>query len=109
MRTAFMVVITIVLVTGSAQAQVVPDRMNYQGVLADASGVPVTSGNYVLEFRVYDQAAEGAVVWGPQVFDGASATGHAALVSVVDGAFVDRAMASASGSGLWNRNPWATR
>jgi hypothetical protein len=46
----------------AANAQV-PQTMNYQGLLTDASGSPVADGNYSLTFRIYDAASGGTQLW----------------------------------------------
>ena len=71
----------------SAVAVELPQLMNYQGLLVDEGGKPLASGSYTLEFRIYDALTEGNLVWGPQIFDGIVAFGHATRVQVVDGNF----------------------
>ena len=69
-------------------AQVVPEYINYQGLLRDAAGQPLTNGNYVMEFNIYDQANAGTRVWGPFLFDdNTGADGHGLKVPVIDGNF----------------------
>jgi hypothetical protein len=68
-------------------AQNVPALVNYQGQLANPDGSPLATANYELTFKIYSGASGGASVWGPQVFDGATGTGHGALVPVVQGHF----------------------
>ncbi len=41
----------------------IPRTMSYQGVLTDASGVPVPDGNYNLTFKLYEVSAGGSAVW----------------------------------------------
>ena len=41
----------------------VPDRMSYQGVLTDASGVPVADGSHSLAFALYAVSSGGAALW----------------------------------------------
>ncbi len=41
----------------------VPTTMTYQGVLTDATGVPVADGNYSITFRLYDQVSAGTKLW----------------------------------------------
>jgi microcystin-dependent protein len=41
----------------------VPQMINYQGTLTDKNGAPVANGNYNLEFKIYDVASGGAVLW----------------------------------------------
>ena len=72
---------------GSAFAQSVPSLVNYQGRLANPDGSPLPTADYTLTFNLYDAATNGALVWGPQVFDGAVAQGHGARIPVVQGYF----------------------
>ena len=72
----------------TAQTTSVPDRINYQGTLLDATGAPLASGNYTLTFRLYSTETGGALLWGPQVFGGnTGSVGRASQVPVVDGQF----------------------
>jgi hypothetical protein len=67
-----------------------PEYINYQGRLNDAAGQPLATGNYTLEFRIYDDpvASQSAnLVWGPFLLDGATAAGHGPAVSIVSGRF----------------------
>lgn len=41
----------------------VPQIINYQGTLTDKGGTPVPNGNYSIEFRIYDVASGGTVLW----------------------------------------------
>ena len=69
------------------RTQSVPPLINYQGKLANANGVPLTTGDYPLRFRIYDAATGGSQVWGPQVFNGQTGPGFGAVVPVVQGWF----------------------
>ncbi len=64
-----------------------PAYVNYQGLLNGANGQPLPTGNYTMEFNIYDQAQLGSRVWGPFIFDGAVAVGHGPLVPVANGRF----------------------
>lgn len=64
-----------------------PSYINYQGLLNGADGHPLPTGNYTMQFNIYDQAQLGTRVWGPFIFDGAAGTGHGPLVPVVNGRF----------------------
>jgi hypothetical protein len=68
-------------------AQSVPEYVNYQGLLKAADGSPLATGNYTIEFNIYDQANGGTKVWGPFLFDGIVGNGHGPLVPVVNGGF----------------------
>jgi len=46
----------------------VPPLINYQGMLTDADGKPMT-GTKKLEFNIYDSATSGTKIWGPQIFN----------------------------------------
>jgi microcystin-dependent protein len=46
----------------SLLAQAVPDRMNYQGILLQGNGAPVTTRTDV-EFRIYDSSQGGTLLW----------------------------------------------
>jgi hypothetical protein len=64
-----------------------PEYINYQGLLNGANGLPLPTGNYTLEFNIYDQANLGGKQWGPFLFDGGAGNGHGPLVSVANGRF----------------------
>ena len=68
-------------------SQTVPALVNYQGRLANPDGSPLPTADYTLTFNLYDAPTNGALVWGPQVFDGAVAQGHGARIPVVQGYF----------------------
>ncbi len=44
-------------------AAVVPQTMNYQGVLKDASGSVVSDGTYSMTLRIYNVATGGTELW----------------------------------------------
>src|SRR5580704_14854772 len=67
-------------------AQTVPPLVNYQGQLASTNGL-LTNGTYQLTFNVWDAATNGTNIWGPQIFDGGTGTGHGAMVPVAGGNF----------------------
>ena len=64
-----------------------PALVNYQGRLANPDGSPLPTADYTLTFNVFDAATNGALAWGPQVFDGVAAQGHGARIPVVQGYF----------------------
>jgi len=41
----------------------VPQTISYQGLLTNAGGNPIADGNYVISFRLYDQADSGTPLW----------------------------------------------
>ncbi|MBP7428592.1 MAG: tail fiber protein [Candidatus Hydrogenedentes bacterium] len=47
----------------------VPPYINYQGLITDSAGNPVTSTSANLSFRIYTQLEGGTAVWGPQAID----------------------------------------
>jgi hypothetical protein len=61
--------ILIVSTAPSFAADTVPHLINYQGKLNDATGEPLLTGEYKLEFNIYDDPNAGNRIWGPQVFD----------------------------------------
>ena len=84
----FVSIITFYLFSFSVSfAASVPQLINYQGMLTDAQGEPLETKEYELSFSIFSQATDGTAVWGPQVFDGNSGTGHGAKVPVVRGHF----------------------
>ena len=58
-----------------APAQTVPPLINYQGKLVNSNGLPVSTGDYQLRFRVYDAVTNGNLIWGPQIFNGQAGPG----------------------------------
>jgi len=70
-----------------ARGQSVPPLINYQGQLLDAVGNPMPTGDYDVEIRLFPVESGGALVWGPQTFNGQSGTGLGPKVSVVQGHF----------------------
>jgi hypothetical protein len=57
-----------VLINAHAGETSVPPLINYQGMLTDADGKPMT-GTKNLEFNIYDAAGSGTKIWGPQIFN----------------------------------------
>ncbi len=55
-------IICILLITISTSAQV-PNTINYQGRLTDASGSPVADGAYLVKFIIYDAPTAGTDLW----------------------------------------------
>ena len=41
----------------------VPQRINFQGMLTDADGIPVADGDYAMTFAIYDAASGGTQRW----------------------------------------------
>jgi microcystin-dependent protein len=52
-----------VLAATAAPGASVPDAMNYQGELTTPEGAHMPDGIYSIAFRIYDDSAEGAVIW----------------------------------------------
>lgn len=59
------VVLSISLVVLSAHTEV-PPLMNYQGKLTDETGVPVSDGDYTIQFRIYPAPSGGDLLWEEQ-------------------------------------------
>ncbi len=57
-----------VLINAHAGETSLPPLINYQGMLTDADGNPMT-GTKNLEFNIYDSAGSGTKIWGPQIFN----------------------------------------
>jgi hypothetical protein len=62
------VFICCIVITAHAGETSVPPLINYQGMLTDADGRPM-SGTKKLEFNIYDSAGSGTKIWGPQIFN----------------------------------------
>src|SRR5437868_1867338 len=71
----------------SVWSQAVPILINYQGQLTDSSGANLPTADYILTLGIYDGASSGAIVWGPQIFDGVPGQGHGPKIPVVQGFF----------------------
>ncbi|HWD18529.1 MAG TPA: tail fiber domain-containing protein [Verrucomicrobiae bacterium] len=71
----------------SVAAQSVPALLNYQGRLSNPDGSFLATADYAISIRIYDAPSGGALVWGPQVFDGQVALGHGPVIPVVQGYF----------------------
>ena len=67
MKQIVLAMVFVMMAGAMAQATSVPPLVNYQGMLADADGKPLT-GTKKVEFNLYDAATGGNKVWGPQVF-----------------------------------------
>lgn len=55
--------VAVVLVVSPQVGAVAPFMVSYQGRLTDASGVPVSDGNYSVVFQIYDDAIAGTSLW----------------------------------------------
>jgi microcystin-dependent protein len=64
----------------------VPEYINYQARIFDATGAPM-QGTYAISFAIFDASREGNMVWGPFSCDGLVGEGHADAVVVWDGWF----------------------
>jgi len=58
----FVVLITLISIS-NIYSQGIPQTINYQGVLKDASGVVVPNGDYSLTFKLYDLPSGGSALW----------------------------------------------
>jgi hypothetical protein len=65
----YVFIFLLLLASAGSQAGSIPPLINYQGTLTDAQGQPVANTSKKLTFNIYDAAANGSLVWGPQVFD----------------------------------------
>lgn len=63
-RTAIAAVIIMGLASAAFAQITVPSMINYQGLLRDDAGAAVTSGAYIIEFRIWDHGTGGDVLWG---------------------------------------------
>jgi len=62
MKTTLLSTFFILAITPFVWGQI-PQTMSYQGVLSDASDVPVPDGNYNVTFRLYEVATDGTSIW----------------------------------------------
>jgi len=58
-------VVLLLTITISAPLAQIPELINYQGQVNDTSGDPI-SGEYRIEFRIYDQLENGVMLWNEQ-------------------------------------------
>ncbi|GEM_PF-4533473 len=68
MRKAGFLFAAIMFAMIAAHAQTVPPLVNYQGMLTDSEGKPLT-GTKKITFNLYDSTVAVASVWGPQIFE----------------------------------------
>ena len=69
-----MAVVMVVLLSGLALAEI-PQVINYQGKVTDASGNPIADGNYPMAFTIYDAVSGGSALWSSGVVSVAVAGG----------------------------------
>ena len=62
-RITLIAIAVLLLFIISIQSQTIPNTINYQGVLKDASGVIVANGNYNITFKLYDVETSGTALW----------------------------------------------
>ena len=86
-RVLIFLTIGLMLPSVYVRAQSVPALMNFQGQVLAADGTPLPTGDYDLTFQIFDAAEGGAVIWGPQILDGAGGVGHGLRIPVVQGYF----------------------
>jgi hypothetical protein len=65
-RFALLLLGTGMLLTTASAAETVPALVNYQGLLVNPDNTPLANGNYQVQFRIWDQAQNGNLIWGPQ-------------------------------------------
>ncbi|NCC50115.1 MAG: hypothetical protein EOM20_02755 [Spartobacteria bacterium] len=59
------ILVACALMAGSVvHAQHVPDQLNYQAILTDQQGVPSALSTNTVNFRIYDEAEGGNLIWG---------------------------------------------
>ena len=56
-------VLIILMSISNIYSQGIPQTINYQGVLKDASGIVVPNGDYSLTFKLYDLPSGGSALW----------------------------------------------
>ncbi len=61
--TLFFATIILLSLTSNIFAQGIPETINYQGILKDASGVVVPNGDYNITFKLYDVESGGSSIW----------------------------------------------
>lgn len=61
------IVITLLIPAVPSHAtQTIPYKMNFQGKIANATGVPLSNGVYNMRFRIFDAASGGTLLWSEQ-------------------------------------------
>jgi hypothetical protein len=83
----FKLLLPLLLAAAALPVQLLAQQMNYQGRLTDASGNPLTDGQYVLTFEIWDSPTSGVKIWGPFTNDGTSGNGHGPKADLVNGRF----------------------
>ena len=63
MKRLFLTTAFAILFVAEIYSQGIPQTINYQGVLKDASGVVVPNGDYAITFNLYDVLAGGSSLW----------------------------------------------
>jgi hypothetical protein len=58
----FIILVGLAVIHGYLNAQI-PQKISYQGLLTTSSGIPVTDGNYSIQFELFDSPAGGSVLW----------------------------------------------
>lgn len=71
----FTVVIGLLAASVFALVPSVPNLINFQGRLTDASGVPVADGVHAVTFRIYSTAVGGVLLWDDPVAGGVTTSG----------------------------------
>lgn len=59
-------ILTVAVAVGASAQITVPEMINYQGMLRDGEGNAVTSGPYIVEFRIWDHPSGGDALWGKE-------------------------------------------
>uniref|UniRef100_A0A7V2ZMJ2 Uncharacterized protein n=1 Tax=Ignavibacterium album TaxID=591197 RepID=A0A7V2ZMJ2_9BACT len=74
--TIFFALLVVAMISGKIIAQGIPQTINFQGVLKDASGNIVSNGDYNITFKIYNAESGGTALWT-----------ETKLVNVVNGVF----------------------
>lgn len=61
--TIFFALLVVAMISGKIIAQGIPQTINFQGVLKDASGNIVPNGDYNLTFKIYNAESGGTALW----------------------------------------------
>lgn len=63
MKNILLKLFSVLLFYSTVFSQSIPQRMNYQGVLKDGSGIILPDGSYSLTFKLYNNSTGGAALW----------------------------------------------
>lgn len=60
---SFLILALVSLLSSAVLADVVPTQMNFQGVLTDTGGNPISDSTKSVQFTIYDAATNGNLLW----------------------------------------------